>query len=166
MDTQIIVTIIAGILLAVGVIGTVYPVLPGSMLVLGTLLAWAWILGSTASWTMGIIAMAFAAIGWSASALLTGRNLKKQQIPNQTILVAVVCGVVGMFLIPVVGLFVGFGVGLLGMEFARRKDFNQALRASGSALKATGIGILVEFGMAAIASSIWVIGVIWHFASR
>ena len=149
-----------------GVIGTVYPVLPGSMLVLGTLLAWAWILGSTASWTMGIIAMAFAAIGWSASALLTGRNLKKQQIPNQTILVAVVCGVVGMFLIPVVGLFVGFGVGLLGMEFARRKDFNQALRASGSALKATGIGILVEFGMAAIASSIWVIGVIWHFASR
>lgn len=152
--------------MAVGVIGTVYPVLPGSMLVLGTLLAWAWILGSTASWTMGIIAMAFAAIGWSASALLTGRNLKKQQIPNQTILVAVVCGVVGMFLIPVVGLFVGFGVGLLGMEFARRKDFNQALRASGSALKATGIGILVEFGMAAIASSIWVIGVIWHFASR
>ncbi|APF41172.1 DUF456 domain-containing protein [Neomicrococcus aestuarii] len=166
MDTQIIVTIIAGLLLAVAALGTIYPVLPGSILAMGSLLAWAWILGSTPSWTMGIIGMALVAIGWSASAVLTGRNLKQQQIPSKSIVVAVVCGIVGMFVIPVVGLFVGFGVGLLGMEFARRKDFGLALRSAGSALKATGLGILVEFGMVALASSAWVIGVIWHFASR
>ncbi|GAB2899959.1 DUF456 family protein [Neomicrococcus lactis] len=166
MDIQIIVTIIAGLLLAVSALGTIYPVLPGSILAIGTLLGWAWILGSSASWTMGIIGMAFAAIGWSASAVLTGRNLKKQQIPSRSIIVAVICGIVGMFLIPVVGLFVGFGAGLLGMEFARRKDFGAALRSSGSALRATGLGILVEFGMVALASSMWAIGVLWHFFWR
>jgi uncharacterized protein YqgC (DUF456 family) len=166
VDTQIIVTIIAGILLAVAALGTIYPVLPGSVLALITLLGWAWILGSTASWTMGIVGMVLVAIGMSASAVLTGRNLKQQQIPSRTILVAAMCAVVGMFLIPVVGLFVGFGVGLLGMEYARRKDFGVALRSSGSALKATGIGILMEFGMAALASSLWVIGVFWHFLTR
>ena len=49
---------------------------------------------------------------------------------------------------------------------ARRKDFGAALRASGSALKAMGIGVLVEFGCAALASSVWMIGVIVHFATR
>ena len=34
------------------------------------------------------------------------------------------------------------------------------------ALKATGIGILVEFGMVCLAGSVWMIGVITHFATR
>ncbi|MCO1340265.1 hypothetical protein BJH93_15445 [Kocuria polaris] len=165
MDITIIATIVAGLLLLVATLGTVYPILPGSWLALGTLLAWAWILGSGASWTMGVIAMVIVAIGWSASAVLTGRNLKQQQIPHGSIVVALIAAVVGMFVIPVVGLFVGFGAGLLGAEMLRRKDFKAALKSSASALKATGVGILIEFGCAALATSLWVIGVIWHFAA-
>ncbi|MEE1620903.1 DUF456 domain-containing protein [Zafaria sp. Z1313] len=166
MDPQIVVTVIAGLLLAVAALGTVYPILPGSWLAIATLLAWAWILGSPAAWTMAALGMLVAAVGWSASAVLTGRNLKQQRIPKGSVLVALVCAVVGMFAIPVVGLFVGFGAGLLASEFARRRDFGAALRASGSALKATGIGILIEFGCAALAASLWMIGVVWHFATR
>ena len=159
-------TVVAGILLAVAAVGTIYPVLPGSALTIGALLAWAWFLGSPAAWTMAIIGMAVATIGWAASAVLTGRNLKRQRIPRGSILVAVAAGIVGMFVVPVVGLFLGFGLGLLLSEFARRRNFPAAVRASGSALKATGIGILVEFGCAALAASLWVIGVVWHFAVR
>ncbi|GAB3758453.1 DUF456 domain-containing protein [Zhihengliuella somnathii] len=165
MDATVITTILTGLALLVAALGTVYPILPGSWLALGALLAWAWILGSTASWTMGVIAMVVVAIGWSASAVLTGRNLKQQQIPRGSILTAIIAAVIGMFVIPVVGLFVGFGAGLLGAEYVRRGSFGEALRASGSALKATGIGILVEFGCAAFATSVWVVGVIWHFTA-
>lgn len=166
MDTHILVTVIAGLLLVVSVAGTVYPVLPGSLLAILTLLGWAWILGSPAAWVCASIGMALAVVGWAASAVLTGRSLKRQQIPRGTVLVAVAAGIAGMFLIPVVGLFVGFGLGLLLAEYARRRDLPAALRASGATLKSTGLGILVEFGCAALAGSVWTIGVIWHFASR
>lgn len=98
--------------------------------------------------------------------MLTGRKLKQQQIPKRSVLVAVVAGVVGMFLIPLVGLFVGFGAGLLLSEYARRLDFAAALKSSVETLKATGVGILLEFGLVCLAASVWMIGVITHFSTR
>ncbi len=164
METDIIVTLLAGLLLAVAAVGTVFPVVPGSPLAIAALLAWGWILGSTASWTAAVTGMVLAAIGWSASAVLTGRKLKQQQIPRQSVVVAMVGAVVGMFLIPIVGLFVGFGAGLLISEFVRRRDFAAALRSSAETLKATGAGVLVEFACVCLAGSAWTIGVIFHFA--
>jgi uncharacterized protein YqgC (DUF456 family) len=64
-----------------------------------------------------------------------------------------------MFIIPVVGLFVGFAAGLLLSEMQRTRNFRTALTTSWAALKATGLGILVEFGLACLAASTWVIGV-------
>ena len=73
--------------------------------------------------------------------------------------------VAGMFLIPVVGLFVGFAAGLLVSEYARRRDLSAALGSAGAALKATGTGILIEFGLACLAASVWTIGVVVHFST-
>jgi len=164
MALDIVVTVIAGGLLVVAAIGTVYPGLPGSPLAIGALLGWALVVGSTAAWIAAVSGALLAAVGWSASALLTGRALKREQVPARSIAVAMVCGVVGMFLIPVVGLFVGFAAGLLASELVRRRDLRQALRASLLALKATGIGILIEFAMVCLAGFVWVVGVVVHFA--
>jgi len=98
-----------------------------------------------------------------ASAVLTGKRLKGRQIPNRSIVVGVVVGLVGMFVIPVVGLFVGFTVGLLLSEYLRQRELRPALHSSAVALKAMGIGILIELGCAFAAGSIWSIGVILHF---
>jgi len=166
MDVQIVVTVAAGVLLAVAAIGTVYPVLPGSLLAILTLVAWAWIIGSPEAWIAAVVGSLIAGVGWSASAVLTGRKLKQQQIPRRSIAVAVVCAVVGMFLIPVVGLFVGFGAGLLASEYVRRRELRAALDSSVETLKATGLGILVEFGMVCLAASVWMIGAIVHFTTR
>ena len=103
---EIIVSVVAGLLLVVGVLGTIFPILPGSMLIIGTLLVWAWVLGSSASWTAGLIGMALAAIGMSSSLVLTGRKMKKEQIPNGPVTIGVIVGIVGMFLIPGIGLFI------------------------------------------------------------
>lgn len=166
VDLQIITTLGAGLLLAIAVLGTVIPVLPGSLLAIGTLLAWGWILGSPAAWWCAGIGIGIALAGWSASTVLTGRNLKQQQIPRGSILLAIALAIVGMFVVPVVGLFAGFALGLIVGEYWRRKDFGAALRSSGAALKAMGLGVLVEFGCAALASSVWMIGVIVHFYTR
>ena len=80
-------------------------------------------------------------MGWSASALLTGRKLKQLEVPGWSIAVAAVAGIVGMFLIPVVGIFVGFAVGLLVIEALRHGDLRHAFRSSLQTLKAMGTGV-------------------------
>ncbi|WP_431710385.1 DUF456 domain-containing protein [Glutamicibacter uratoxydans] len=166
MDLQIIYTIIAGLLLFVSALGTIFPVLPGSLLTILTLLGWGWLLGSGPAWWAAGLGMLIAALGWSASAVLTGRKLKEHQVPTGSILWAILGAVIGAFVIPVLGLFIGFAVGLFAGEAARRRELGGALASSWAALKAMGLGIIVEFGCVLLATSIWVIGMITHFVTR
>ncbi len=166
MDTttlEAVTTGAAALLLIVGVMGTIFPILPGSLLTIGTLLVWAWVLGSTASWTAGLIGIALAVVGMSASAILTGRKMRREQIPRGPVIIGVVVGVVGMFIVPVVGLFLGFALGLLLAEYARRKDLASASRASLEAMKLMGSGMLLEFACASLAGFAFVVGTIVHF---
>jgi len=166
VDTDLLTTVVAGLLLAAAAVGTLYPVLPGSPLAVAALIGWGWVLGSTASWTAAAVAALLAAAGWAAAAVLTGRTLKRQQVPGRSIAVAMAAGVVGLFVIPFFGLFIGFAAGLLLGEYARRRDLCTAVSSSLQALKAMGLGILVEFAMVCLAASVWTIGVAAHFATR
>lgn len=160
MNAQTVVTVLCGLAIVVGVAGTVIPVLPGSFLIGLSLLAWAiWGGAGTAGWVVFGVGMAFVLAGMAASAVLTGRKLREHRIPSRSVAVGLVLGVAGMFLIPVVGLFVGFAAGLLLSESHRTRDLRTAMTTSWAALKATGVGMLVEFGLACLAASTWVIGV-------
>ena len=163
MEAQILATVFCGLLIAVGIAGIVVPVLPGTITIGISLLVWAIVLQNTLGWVVFAIGMVFVAAGMLASLILTGRRLKQRQVPNWSILAGVLVGVVGMFVIPVVGLFIGFAAGLLLSEYARRRDFGQAVGASWAALKAVGLGMLVELGCAFAAGAVWVIGVLAHF---
>lgn len=165
MTQETVVTILCGLAILVGVAGTIIPVLPGSILIGASLLAWAiWGGAGTVGWVVFAIGVVFVAVGMAASAVLTGRKMKQHAIPGRSVVIGLVAGVVGMFVIPVVGLFVGFAAGLLLSELARTRDFRTATTTSWAALKATGLGILVEFGLACLAASTWVIG-LWIVAA-
>lgn len=79
------------------------------------------------------------------------------------ILIATVSAVIGVFIIPFIGLFIGFAVGLLGAEYYRRRDITAAVRAALQAMKAMGLGMLIECGCAITAFGIFGIGVLIHF---
>lgn len=163
--TATLVSVLALVLLLVGLVGTVYPVLPGSALNLVTAVAWAWILGSPASWTFGLIAAGLAIAGMSASAVLTGRRLRRERVTRGPILWGVAGAAVGFFVIPIVGLFVGFAAGLFGSQWARTKDARAALASSVGALKAMGLGMLVEFCCALLSLTSVGIGALVHAAA-
>lgn len=159
MNPEIVVTLLCGLAIVVGVAGTIIPVLPGSILIGASLLAWAlWGGAGTTGWVVFGIGMMFVLAGMAASAVLTGRKLKEHRIPSRSVVVGLVLGVAGMFVIPVVGLFVGFAAGLLLSELQRTRVFGTAVASSWAALKATGLGMIVEFGLACLAASTWVLG--------
>lgn len=160
MNAQTVVTVLCGLAILVGVAGTVIPVLPGSFLIGLSLLAWAiWGGEGATGWVVFTIGMVFVLAGMAASAVLAGRKLRQHRIPNRSVAAGIVLGIAGMFVIPVVGLFVGFAAGLLLSELHRTRDVRTALTSSWAALKATGLGMLAEFGLACLAASTWVIGV-------
>lgn len=159
MTQETIVTILCGLAILVGIAGTILPVLPGGILIAAALLAWAIGGGAGAiGWVVFAIGVVFVAVGMAASALLTGRKMKQHAIPGRSVVIGLAAGVVGMFVIPVVGLLVGFAGGLLLSELARTRNPGTAATTSWAAIKATGLGILVEFGLACLAASTWLIG--------
>ncbi|HKU29555.1 DUF456 domain-containing protein [Arthrobacter sp. NyZ413] len=160
MNAETVVTVLCGLAIVVGVIGTIVPVLPGSVLIGLSLLAWAlWGGAGVVGWIAFGIGAGFVLAGMASSTVLTGRKLKQHRIPNRSILVGVVLGIVGMFVLPVVGLFLGFAVGLFLNELLRTRNFRGAIKTSAAALKATGLGMLAEFTLACLAASTWVVGV-------
>jgi uncharacterized protein YqgC (DUF456 family) len=166
MDTDVLITVVAGMLLVVAAVGTIYPVLPGSPIAIVTLLVWALVIGSWPAWAAAIAGSLLCAAGWAASTVLTGRKLKQLEVPWWSVAVAAVAGIVGMFLIPVVGIFVGFAVGLLVIEALRHGDLRHAVSSSVQTLKAMGTGVVIEFLLLCAAASVWSIGVIVHFSTR
>lgn len=165
MNPETVVTILCGLAILVGVAGTIVPVLPGGFLIGLSLLAWAiWGGAGTTGWVVFGVGIVFVLAGMAASAVLTGRKLKQHSIPSRSVVTGLVLGVVGMFIIPVVGLFVGFAAGLLLSELHRTRVLGTAIATSWAALKATGLGMIVEFGLACLAASTWIIG-LWMAAS-
>jgi uncharacterized protein YqgC (DUF456 family) len=65
-------------------------------------------------------------------------------VPNRTLIVGGVLGIVGFFVIPIVGLVVGFVLGVFLAEQVRLRDTRQAWPSTKHALKATGLSMLIE----------------------
>lgn len=160
---EVTVSVIVGALLLVAALGTIVPVLPGCILAIGALLLWAIVIGGWTGWLVFAIGALICGAGMLGSTILTGARLKQREIPNLSIGVGALAGLVGMFVIPVVGLFVGFILGLYGSEWLRLRDARQAVQASVVALTSVGIGILVEFLCVCLALGTWIVGMLIYF---
>ena len=152
-------TVIAALLVAVGLIGILVPILPGSVLVLAGVLLWAWAEGGATAWTVFAVATALVAVGTVVKYVLPGRRLQVAGIPATTQWVGVLVGVVGFFVVPVVGLFLGFVLGIYLAELARVGS-KEAWPSTVHSLKAVGLSIVIELLAALAATGVWVAGVI------
>ncbi|GAA4283082.1 DUF456 domain-containing protein [Brevibacterium daeguense] len=163
MTVDVVATTIAGIAILVGCIGIVVPVLPGSILIGLAALGWAIAIGGTTGWVTFAVIAVLVSIGMTASWVLTGRRLKAKQVPNSSLLVGGVLAVIGFFVVPIIGLLLGFVAGLYLAEYLRLKDYRTAWDSSWTAIKAAGIGIIIEFSAAAVAAGAFVVGNVVHY---
>jgi len=150
--------VVVGVAIAVGLIGILVPVLPGSALILLAILLWALELGSATGWAVFVAAAAFLVVGAVVKYVVPGRQLKDAGIPSSTQWTGVALAVPGFFVIPVVGAFVGFVVGVYLAE--RRRLGPGAGASTWSALRAVGVSVLIELTAAILAASAWVAGVV------
>ena len=154
-----VVDVLALLAVAVGLAGILVPVLPGSVLILGALLAWAFAVGETAGWVVFAVATAFLVVGTLVKYAVPGRRIKTAGVPNRTLLAGAAAGVVGFFVIPVVGLILGFVLGIYAVEIQRVGE-SEARRTTVAALKAVGLSILIELTAGLFAAATLVVGIV------
>jgi uncharacterized protein YqgC (DUF456 family) len=152
-------TLLAALLIAVGLAGILVPILPGSILVVAGVLVWAWATGGGVAWTVFAVATALVAAGAVVKYVVPGRRLQDAGIPVTTQWIGVLLGVVGFFVVPVVGLVLGFVLGVYLAEVARvgRRD---AWPSTLHSIKAAGLSIVIELLAALAAALVWVGGVL------
>jgi uncharacterized protein len=151
--------LLVGLAILVGLAGIVVPVLPGSILILGAVLVWATEDGSTTAWAVFAVATTLLVLGAIVKYTVPGRRLKATGVPNRSIILGGLLGIVGFFVIPVVGLFVGFVLGVYAAEH-HRVGRDRAWPSTKAALRAVGVSILIELAAALLASAAWLTGAI------
>ncbi|GAB07762.1 DUF456 family protein [Gordonia amarae] len=149
--------LIVGLTIGIGLLGIVIPVLPGGIIVGLSILVWAAIVGGWA-WLVFGIAAAVIVIGDVVKYLVAGKHLKSSGVPNTTILVGGIVGIVGFFVVPVLGLFLGFILGAYLAEFARAQNASIAWKGALAAAKAALITMGIELFAALVAAGTWLGG--------
>ena len=152
--------VLVGLMMLMGLVGILVPVLPGLLVVWAAVLLWAWQVQTTAGWVVLGIATTLALAGFLLQYLLPGRRMAKAGVRTSTILAAAAVAVVGFFVIPVVGAFLGFALGIYLIERVRLGAHHDAWRSTKHALKAIGLSMGIELLAALAIAGTWVIGVV------
>jgi uncharacterized protein YqgC (DUF456 family) len=153
-------TVAVGLLILVGLIGIAVPVLPGLLVVWAAVLIWASEAQTTAGWVVLAIATALALSGFLLQYLLPGRRLRAAGVTTSTTVAGAALAVVGFFVIPVVGAFLGFALGIYLAERIKRGAHAAAWPSTKHALKAIGLSMGIELLTGLAMATTWVIGVV------
>ena len=151
------VELLVGLVILVGLVGIVVPVLPGSILILGAVLVWTVSDGSGTAWTVFAVATTVLVLGAIVKYVIPGRGLRSSGVPNRTIMFGGLLGIVGFFVVPVIGLVIGFVLGVYLSE-VRRVGRNLAWPSTVAAMKAVGLSIFVELVAGFLAAGVWAVG--------
>jgi uncharacterized protein len=151
--------VLVALAILVGLVGVIVPILPGLVLVLAAILFWAIGEGSATGWSVFTVAAVLIVAGSVVKYAVPNRRLKTTGIPSSTTWFGVALGVVGFFVIPVIGLFIGFVLGVYVAEY-RRVGRAAAWPSTKEALRAVGISILIELAAGVLAALVWVAGVV------
>lgn len=149
-----------GLLILVGIVGILVPVLPGLLLVWAAVLLWAVETSTPAGWAVLGVATALAAGGITVQYLLPGRRLKSLGVPTRTTLAGAALALVGFFVVPVIGLFLGFVLGVYLAERVRLRTHAAAWPSTRHALRAALTSMGIELATALAIAVTWLVGVL------
>jgi uncharacterized protein len=153
--------VLLGLAMLVGIFGTVVPLLPGLPIVWAAALVYALLSDPGASgWLAFAVITAIAVLGLVVGTLLPHRRVVAAGVPRASIVAGVIAGVIGFFVIPVVGLPLGAAVGILLAEKSRLNDWGAAAAATKTLLIGFGLGALVQFAAGVAMMATWVVWVL------
>jgi len=157
-------TFLAALGIAVGLGGIIVPALPGLLLIVVSVGLWAVAASDPIAWWVLGLTLIAAGAGWALQFLVPGRRLRDAGVPTTTMVVGAVFGVIGVFVVPVVGLALGFVVGILLAELIRLRTLRAAWPSALHALKAALLSSGIELAAGMVIATIFAVGA-WRLLS-
>jgi hypothetical protein len=143
MDTTVLLWVLAGILMLIGLAGTVLPLLPGIPLMLIGMLVAAWAEDFTRiGWVTLVILGVLMALSFVVEFVAAALGVKRTGASRQAVAGAALGTLLGFFF-GFAGLLFGPFIGAVGGELLARRDASAALNA--------GVGAWVGFVLGAVA---------------
>lgn len=150
--------ILVAVAIAIGLVGIVLPLLPGTLLVWAAIAVWSFVERTTVSWVvLGVVTVLLAG-GLLIKYLWPAKRMRAAEVGGRTLVAGGVLGVIGFFVIPVVGLIVGFVAGVFLAELIGRRDRRRAWASTVHAVKGVALSVGVELAAGLLAAATWVVG--------
>jgi len=151
--------LLVALVIFVGLVGIVVPLLPGTLLVFAAIAVWAVAEHNVTSWvTLGVVTALLAA-STLIKYLWPARRMRAADVSTWSLVAGAVLGIVGFFVIPVLGLLIGFVLGIYLTELAKRHDQRVAWTSTKHALKGVALSVGIELCGALLATAVWAAGV-------
>ena len=152
--------ILVALAIAVGLVGILVPLLPGTLLVYAAIAVWAVVVRTTASWVVLGVVTAVLGAGVLVKYLWPVRRMRAAEVSGRSMAAGAVLGIIGFFAIPVAGLVLAFVLGVYLAELAHRRDQRRAWASTVHAVKGVALSVGVELAAALLATGVWVAGVL------
>lgn len=153
--------LLVAVLMAVGLAGVVLPFMPGLPIVWGAALLYGIMTGFG---NVGLAAMVaitlLGLVGLAASIILPERAGAAAGASRSTLLFAGLLGLVGFFVVPVIGFPLGACLGVLLAQYRQTDDWDAAVNSTVAVLKGFGFGLLAELGVGVTMVLVWVAWVV------
>ena len=151
--------VLVALAIAVGLVGILVPILPGTLLVFAAIAVWAVVEQTVVSWvTLGVVTVLLGA-ATLIKYLWPMRRMRAADVRTSSLVSGGVLGIIGFFVIPVLGLVIGFVLGVYLAELANRRNQRLAWTSTVHALKGVALSVGVELAGALLATVAWVVGV-------
>ena len=152
--------ILVAVAIAIGLVGVLVPLLPGTLLVYAAIAVWAFAEQNTVGWVVLGVVTAVLGASLLIKYLWPVKRMRAADVSPTTLAAGAVAGVIGFFVIPVLGLLVGFVLGVYLAELAHRRDQRRAWASTVHAVKGAALSVGVELAGGMLATAAWVIGVV------
>jgi uncharacterized protein YqgC (DUF456 family) len=148
--------VLVALAIAVGLVGIIVPLLPGAFLVLAAIAVWAIVEHTIVAWVALGIATALIVASTVIKYLWPARRMRQADVGRWSLFSGAVLGVIGFFVIPVLGLVIGFVLGVYLAELLLRHDGRRAWASTVHAIKGVALSVGVEMVGALLATMVWV----------
>ncbi|MGK2854149.1 MAG: DUF456 domain-containing protein [Microbacteriaceae bacterium] len=152
--------VLVALAIAIGLAGIVIPILPGGLLVIAAITVWAVVEGGAVAWVTLGVAWALFLTAEVIKYLWPVRRMRAADVGTMSLVAGGVLGVIGFFIVPVLGLILGFVLGVYLAELSKHRTSGRAWTSTVHALKGVALSVGVELTGALLATVTWVIGVL------
>lgn len=151
---------VPALLILVGMVGIVLPMVPGLLLVVAGVLVWTLDTGTPLAWAVFAVTVVLWAVGFGLRYAVPERRLRAAGVRRSTLVLAVLLGLVGFFVVPVVGGALGFVLGVYLVELGHSRSSREAWSSTRSALGAVFTSMGIDLLAALAIATTWVAGVL------